>query len=67
MNFNTAISSLMVLTNALEKEKEVSREDFEIFVKLLAPLLRISRKKFGVSLVTKTQFIFPIGRNMMKI
>ena len=37
MSFNTAISSLMVLTNTLEKEKEISREDFEIFVKLLAP------------------------------
>ena len=35
--FNTAISSLMILLNALEKESEVPREAFEIFLKLLCP------------------------------
>lgn len=37
MGFNTAISSLMILTNALEKEAAISREDFESFLKILAP------------------------------
>ncbi len=37
MGFNTAVSSLMILSNSLEKEKEISKVDFEIFLKLLAP------------------------------
>lgn len=35
--FNTAISSLMILVNALEKEDRVSRETFETLLVLLAP------------------------------
>ena len=35
--FNTAISALMILVNALDKETAIRREDFEIFLKLLAP------------------------------
>ncbi|MDE1874477.1 MAG: class I tRNA ligase family protein [Patescibacteria group bacterium] len=38
MNFNTAISSLMILLNAFEKEDAVPRADLESFLKLLAPL-----------------------------
>ena len=36
--FNTAVSALMILLNALEKEGTVSPEMFKIFIKLLAPL-----------------------------
>jgi leucyl-tRNA synthetase len=36
-DFNTAISSLMILSNLLEKQETVSKEVFEVFVKLLAP------------------------------
>ena len=35
--FNTAISSLMILVNELEKQPAVSQIDFEILLKLLAP------------------------------
>ncbi len=35
--FNTAISTLMILVNTLEKETEVSRETFETLLVLLAP------------------------------
>ena len=35
--FNTAISQLMILLNAMEKEKTVSREHFMGFLSLLAP------------------------------
>ncbi|MDO8564799.1 MAG: class I tRNA ligase family protein, partial [bacterium] len=35
--FNTAISALMILQNALEKEDQVPTEIFEIFLKLLSP------------------------------
>lgn len=37
MRFNTAISSLMVLLNELEKESFVSKKQFEIFIRLLSP------------------------------
>ncbi len=35
--FNTAISSLMILNNEFRKEKEVPREFFLVFIRLLAP------------------------------
>ncbi len=37
LGFNTAVSSLMVLTNELEKREKVSTEEFETLLKLLAP------------------------------
>jgi leucyl-tRNA synthetase len=37
MKFNTAISALMVLSKAFESEKAGAREDFAIFLQLLAP------------------------------
>ncbi|OHA79835.1 MAG: leucine--tRNA ligase [Candidatus Yonathbacteria bacterium RIFCSPHIGHO2_01_FULL_44_41] len=36
-NFNTAISSLMILLNELEKIETVSKNDFEVLLVLLAP------------------------------
>ena len=35
--FNTAISSLMILTNALQEKQEVPKETYETLLKLLAP------------------------------
>lgn len=37
MRFNTAISQLMIMTNALDKQKEVSKDIFAKFVLVLAP------------------------------
>ncbi len=37
MGFNTAVSSLMILVNALEKQTEISQNEFEILIKLLYP------------------------------
>lgn len=37
--FNTAISTLMITLNELEKEAIVSRSDFEVFLKLAAPFI----------------------------
>jgi len=37
MAFNTAISAMMVLANALSDEKEIGRNEWEIFLKILAP------------------------------
>jgi len=36
MNFNTAISSMMVLVNNMEKS-EISKKDFKIFLQMLSP------------------------------
>ncbi len=35
--FNTAVSSLMILVNALEREEAIGRSDFEKLLRLLAP------------------------------
>jgi len=37
LQFNTAISALMIFLNGMEKEKQSSREAFEILLKLLSP------------------------------
>lgn len=37
MNFNTAISQLMICSNALEKEEKISQENFARFLQILAP------------------------------
>ncbi|MFP4539776.1 MAG: class I tRNA ligase family protein, partial [Candidatus Paceibacterota bacterium] len=37
-SFNTAVSSLMILTNRMEKLEKVPKKDFETLVMLLAPL-----------------------------
>jgi len=38
LRHNTAVSSLMILSNAFEKETNISRKHFESFLKLLAPM-----------------------------
>ncbi len=38
LRHNTAVSSLMILSNAFEKEAAISRADFEMLLKLLAPM-----------------------------
>ena len=37
LHYNTAISALMILLNAMEKEEAMSREVLEIFIKMLNP------------------------------
>ncbi len=37
LKFNTAISSLMITVNEMEKAESVSREQFELLLKILAP------------------------------
>jgi leucyl-tRNA synthetase len=37
MRFNTAISSMMILLNDFEKETTISKENYSIFIQLLAP------------------------------
>lgn len=37
MEFNTAISSMMILANEFEKQEKISRDSYEKFLQLLAP------------------------------
>jgi leucyl-tRNA synthetase len=37
LGFNTAVSSLMIYTNELEKQEQASQEEYEMLLKLLAP------------------------------
>ena len=37
MKYNTAISAMMILANQTEKEKDISTEDFGVFLKILSP------------------------------
>ena len=37
MKFNTAISSLMILVNEMEKQENLSKENYEILLKLISP------------------------------
>ena len=37
LKFNTAISSLMIVVNEMEKAETISREQFELLLKILAP------------------------------
>jgi len=36
-DFNTAVSAMMILTNAWDKAESISQEDWQLFLKLLAP------------------------------
>ena len=35
--FNTAVSAMMIFSNEMEKEKEISKDDFKMFLQILAP------------------------------
>jgi leucyl-tRNA synthetase len=37
MSFNTAVSSMMVLTNDIEKYKDISVKDYKLFLQILSP------------------------------
>ncbi len=37
MKFNTAVSALMILTNELSDEEKIGRDEFDTFLKILAP------------------------------
>ena len=36
-NFNTAVSSMMILVNEFEKQEKINKKDWEMFLKILSP------------------------------
>ena len=38
MGYNTAVSALMILTNSYDDEKEISKKDYQLLLKLLNPI-----------------------------
>ncbi len=49
MQFNTAVSSLMILVNEFEKVSEISAENYGLFLKILAPFApHITEELWGV-------------------
>ncbi len=64
LKFNTAISALMILLNAIEKEKTVGKGQWQIFLRLLAPfaphiadeLWMLSGKKTSIHLEKWPQY-----------
>ncbi len=56
--FNTAISTLMVLVNKLEKEDRISKEDFETLLKLLAPMAPHIAEELWSSLRNKKSIFY---------
>lgn len=53
MSFNTAISSMMILLNEMEKASEVSQKDFKVFLQLLAPFAPHLAEELWISLGEK--------------
>lgn len=54
MRFNTAISSLMIALNELEKSPEISRGDYEVLIQLIAPFAPHVTEELWASLGNKT-------------
>jgi len=53
LRFNTAISSLMICANELEKNETIDRRTFETFLKLLAPFAPHTTEEIWASLDNK--------------
>ncbi|MEK7647391.1 MAG: leucine--tRNA ligase [Patescibacteria group bacterium] len=52
--FNTAISQLMILTNSMDEQKELSREVYGLFIKILAPFAPHMSEELWEQLGNKT-------------
>ena len=72
--FNTAVASMMEMVNGLYKIKESHGIDMsdewrfalESLIQILAPLLRISQKNYGVKWVMMIRFTLVTGQSGMK-
>ena len=64
--FNTAVSSLMILTNQLEKEKEIPKEYYEILIKLLSPMAPHITEELWQRLHYKNKTVKRVYQYLMK-
>ncbi len=58
MSFNTAISSMMIFINDLEKHKFISKKDFEMFLRILSPFVPHLAEELWGKLGNKKSIIF---------
>ncbi|MDD5165731.1 MAG: class I tRNA ligase family protein [Candidatus Pacebacteria bacterium] len=54
MSFNTAVSTLMIAVNELEKIESITRDQFELLLKLLAPFAPHAAEELWYSVGNKT-------------
>lgn len=54
LKFNTSISALMILLNAIEKEKAIAKSDFALLVRILAPFAPHMSEELWYMLGNKT-------------
>jgi len=58
MKFNTAVSSLMILLNKIEKENEISKNIFKIFLIILAPFAPHITEELWKNIGNKRSILF---------
>lgn len=58
LHYNTAISQMMILLNGFEKEQGISKQDYEIFLKFLAPFAPLITEELWQELGHKTSIHF---------
>jgi len=58
MKFNTAVSSLMILLNKIEKENEISKNIFETFLIILAPFAPHITEELWKNIGNKRSILF---------
>ncbi len=57
MHFNTAISSMMILANEMERQEFVSQKEYELFLKILSPFAPHITEEIWHSLGYKTLLV----------
>jgi len=55
---NTGVSALMILLNEFEKQKEISQDDYKIFLRLLAPFAPFITEELWASIGNKKSIHF---------
>ena len=58
MAFNTAVSAMMILVNEMERQESVSKEDYELFLKVLSPFAPHITEEIWSNLGHKKMIVF---------
>jgi leucyl-tRNA synthetase len=57
MRFNTAISSMMILVNEMEKAASISKDHYQILIQLLSPFAPHVAEELWASLGNKNPYL----------